>query len=42
MIYMIEHKDEVVKMSEESYKYCKERFEISIINDDMLRILEIK
>lgn len=42
MIYMIEHKEEVKKMSEESYKYCKERFEISKINKKMLEILEIK
>ena len=42
MIYMIEHKEEVEKMSEESYKYCKERFEISKINKKMLEILEIK
>ena len=42
MLYMIEHKKEVTSMSEESYKYCKERFEISLINKKMLKILEIK
>lgn len=42
MLYMIEHKKEVNKMSEESYRFCKERFEISIINRAMLKILEIK
>lgn len=42
MIYMIEHKDEVNKMSEESYKYCKERFSIEIINKKMLEILNIR
>lgn len=42
MLYMIEHKKEVMKMSEESYKYCKERFEISLINKQMLKALDIK
>ena len=41
MLYMIEHKEKVEKMSEESYKYCKKRFEVSIINKKMLEILEI-
>lgn len=41
MIYMIEHKEELKKMSEESYKYCKERFDVNIINKRMLEIMEI-
>lgn len=41
IIYMIEHHEEVEKMGEESYKYCRERFEVSIINKKMLEILEI-
>jgi len=42
MIYMIEHPDEVASMSEESYKYCKERFAIDIINKKMIKTLGIK
>lgn len=41
MIYMIEHRDELDQMAEESYKYCKERFDIEIINKKMLEIMEI-
>jgi len=41
MIYMIEHRDEVEKMAEESYTYCKERFDVDIINKRMLEIMKI-
>jgi len=41
MIYMIENRQEVEKMSDESYKYCKERFDVDIINKRMLEIMEI-
>ena len=42
MIYMIEHREKLDKMSDESYKYCKERFDVNIINKRMLEIMEIK
>lgn len=41
MIYMIEHRDELEKMSDASYEYCKERFDVNIINKRMLEIMEI-
>ena len=41
MIYMIEHRDELEKMSDESYKYCQERFDVNIINKKMLEIMNI-
>ncbi len=41
MEWMINHPEEVEMMSEESYKLCKDRFEISIINKRMLDIMEI-
>ena len=41
MIYMIEHRDELNKMSEASYNYCKERFDVNIINKRMMEIMEI-
>ena len=41
MIYMIEHHKEVEKMGQESYNYCQERFDVSIVNKKMLEILEI-
>ena len=42
MIYMIEHRDKLEKMSDASYEYCKERFDVNIINRRMLEIMEIK
>ena len=42
MIYMIEHRVELERMSDESYKYCKERFDVNIINKRMLEIMEIE
>ncbi len=41
MIYMIEHREELEKMAEESYEYCKERFDVNIINKKMLEIMNI-
>ena len=41
MEWMINHPEEVEMMAEESYKLCKDRFEISIINKRMLDIMEI-
>lgn len=41
MVYMIEHRQELEKMSEESYEYCKKRFDVNIINKRMLEIMSI-
>lgn len=41
MIYMIEHRDELDKMGEKSYEYCKKRFDVNIINKKMLEIMDI-
>lgn len=41
MIYMIEHREELDKMGQKSYEYCKERFDIKIINKKMLEIMNI-
>ena len=41
MIYMIEHRDELEKMAQKSYEYCKERFDVNIINKKMLEIMDI-
>ena len=41
MIYMIEHREIVEKMAEESYKYCKEKFDVKIINKNMLNIMNV-
>ena len=42
MMYMIEHRDELEKMSDASYEYCKERFDVNIINKKMMEIMNIK
>ncbi len=42
IIYIIENPKIIEKMSDESYKYCKQRFDVKIINKKMLQILEIK
>ncbi len=42
MIYMIEHREELEKMADASYKYCKERFDVNIINKRMLEIMKIE
>lgn len=41
MMYMVENRNELEKMSEESYQYCKERFDVNIINQRMLEIMGI-
>ena len=41
MKYMVENKEKLEQMGEESYKYAKERFEISIINEKMIQIMEL-
>ena len=41
MIYLIENRDKLEKMSNESYEYCKKRFDVNIINKRMLEIMEI-
>ena len=42
MEWMINNPKEIEKMSDESYKLCKNKFEISIINKRMLEIINIK
>lgn len=41
MMYMVEHRNELEEMSEASYQYCKERFDVNIINQRMLEIMGI-
>ena len=41
MIYLIEHKEVLQKMSDASYEYCKKRFDVDIINKRMLEIMGI-
>lgn len=41
MIYMIENRKILEKMSDESYTYCKERFDVNMINKKMLDIMQI-
>ena len=41
MIYMIQHREQLEKMSEKSFEYCKERFDVNIINKKMLEIMNI-
>lgn len=41
MIYMIEHRQELQKMSDASFEYCKKRFDVNIINKRMLEIMDI-
>ena len=41
MIYMIENKEKIKSMAEESYIYAKERFDIGIINKKMLEIMKL-
>ena len=42
MIWMIENKKNVDNMSDVSFKLCKQKFEVSIINKEMINIMEIK
>ena len=41
MIWMIEHSAQLEKMGNNSYLYCKERFEVSKVNIEMHRIMGI-
>lgn len=41
MMWMINNHEKLQDMSDESYKLCKEKFEINIINKRMLEIMEI-
>lgn len=41
MLYMIENREELESMAEESYKYCYEKFNVDIINEKMLKIMGI-
>lgn len=41
MIYMIENREKLQEMSNESYEYCKKRFDVDIINKKMLEIMNI-
>lgn len=42
MIWMIEHKDALQKMGDESYKICLEKFTIDKVNADMMRIMGVE
>lgn len=42
MLWMIENKDKLEEMSDESYNLCLKKFTIEIINERMLDIMEIK
>lgn len=41
MIFMLENKDKLQEMGEYSYKLAKERFDVNIINQKMIDILEL-
>lgn len=41
MIYLIENRNLLKEMSEASYDYCKERFDVKLINKKMLEIMKI-
>lgn len=41
MIYFIENPNQISIMAEESYNYCKSKFDVNIINNEMLKILNI-
>lgn len=41
MIYFIENPNQISIMAEESYNYCKSKFDVNLINNEMLRILNI-
>ena len=42
MEWMINHYSDLNKMSDESYKLCEKKFEVSIINNRMLEIMNFK
>lgn len=41
MMYFIEHPDDIAKMGKESLELCKNKYEISIINKNMLSIMGV-
>lgn len=41
MISMIENREKLEKMSEESYNYCRKKFDVNIINEKMMKIMNI-
>ena len=41
MKYMINNKEKLEEMAKYSHEYAKERFDIKIINDRMLEIMQI-
>jgi len=42
MEYMIENSSVVEMMSQESFRLCQEKYDVNIVNKDMLEIMEIK
>ena len=42
MCYVAEHLELIEKMGEESWKYCKEKFEIKKVNGSMLEIMQLR
>lgn len=42
MIYFIENQNLIPQMAEESYQYCQTKFDVNIINKQLLNILNIK
>ena len=42
MVWMVEHKDKLQEMGDESYKICLEKFTIEKINKQMLEIMEVE
>lgn len=41
MNWMVEHKDNLQKMGDKSFEICKEKFEIGIINEKMMKVMGI-
>lgn len=41
MIYFIEHPEIIPVMAEESYNYCKLKFDVNLINNQILKILNL-
>ncbi|MDE6740798.1 MAG: glycosyltransferase family 4 protein, partial [Muribaculaceae bacterium] len=41
MTYFIEHPKEIIKMGSESLKICQKKYDISIINNNMLAIMDL-
>ena len=41
MLYLIENREETKKMAEASYELCKKKFDVNIVNEIMLKIMEI-